>query len=147
MSVSAEEVAKHNKDGDVSQGTRCQFCDVLGWGMQTCSSEDSDCWVIVGAKHNKDGDVSQGTRCQFCDVLGWGMQTCSSEDSDCWVIVGDQVLDVTAFLSEHPGGKKSIMMFAGKDATEEFDMLHDRKVIKKYGLDEGTVVLKGTIKK
>ena len=48
---------------------------------------------------------------------------------------------------EHPGGKKSIMMFAGKDATEEFDMLHDRKVIKKYGLDEGTVVLKGTIKK
>ncbi|CAE7204640.1 NITA [Symbiodinium sp. CCMP2592] len=126
------------------------------------------------AKHNKDGD-----------------------DSDCWVIVGDQVLDVTAFLSEHPGGRKSIMMFAGKDATEEFDMLHDRKVqrsasklaegsngchgsshpplivcrqvIKKYGLDEafvgaqcahvlatrkdsavgaeGTVVLKGTIKK
>ena len=50
-------------------------------------------------------------------------------------------------LGEHPGGKKSIMMFAGKDATEEFDMLHDRKVIKKYGLDEGTVVLKGTIKK
>ena len=61
----------------------------------------------------------------------------ASEDSDCWVIVGDQarhlledregreatssaeVLDVTAFLSEHPGGKKSIMMFAGKDATEE----------------------------
>ena len=33
--------------------------------------------------------------------------------------------------------------FAGKDATEEFDMLHDRKVIKKYGIDEGTVVLKG----
>ena len=31
--------------------------------------------------------------------------------------------------------------------AEEFDMLHDRKVIKKYGLDEGTVVLKGTIKK
>ena len=57
-------------------------------------------------------------------------------DKDCWVIVGDQVLDVTEFLSEHPGGKKSIMMFAGKDATEEFDMLHDRKVIKKYGLDE-----------
>ncbi|CAL1162660.1 unnamed protein product [Cladocopium goreaui] len=60
-------------------------------------------------------------------------------DKDCWVIVGDQVLDVTNFLSEHPGGKKSIMMFAGKDATEEFDMLHDRKVIKKYGIDEGTV--------
>eukprot|EP00442_Polarella_glacialis_P014720 CAMPEP_0115086160 /NCGR_PEP_ID=MMETSP0227-20121206/22401_1 /TAXON_ID=89957 /ORGANISM="Polarella glacialis, Strain CCMP 1383" /LENGTH=81 /DNA_ID=CAMNT_0002475527 /DNA_START=85 /DNA_END=330 /DNA_ORIENTATION=+ len=70
-----------------------------------------------------------------------------SKDTDCWVIVGEQVLDVTNFLEDHPGGKKSIMMFAGRDATEEFDMLHDRKVIKKYGLDEGTVVLKGTIKK
>ena len=38
-------------------------------------------------------------------------------------------------------------MSAGKDATEEFDMLHDRKVIKKYGIDEGTVVLKGTLSK
>eukprot|EP00439_Symbiodinium_sp_Y106_P045117 s4546_g5.t1 len=51
-----------------------------------------------------------------------------------------KVLDVTAFLSDHPGGKKSIMMFAGKDATEEFDMLHDRKVIKKYGLDEAKLL-------
>ena len=25
------------------------------------------------------------------------------------------------------------MIYAGKDATEEFDMLHDRKVIEKYG--------------
>eukprot|EP00438_Fugacium_kawagutii_P019656 Skav214906 [mRNA] locus=scaffold4992:2772:2975:+ [translate_table: standard] len=48
-------------------------------------------------------------------------------DKDCWVIVGDQVLDVTKFLNDHPGGKKSIMMFAGKDATEEFR--HRYKVI------------------
>ena len=39
------------------------------------------------------------------------------------------------------------LMSPGKDATEEFDMLHDRKVIKKYGIDEGTVVLKGTLSK
>eukprot|EP00435_Cladocopium_sp_Y103_P020713 s4390_g5.t1 len=48
-------------------------------------------------------------------------------DKDCWVIVGDQVLDVTNFLSEHPGGKKSIMMFAGKDATEEHSYAFLRK--------------------
>ena len=41
----------------------------------------------------------------------------------------------------------SRLMSPGKDATEEFDMLHDRKVIKKYGIDEGTVVLKGTLSK
>merc|ERR1711982_194409 len=55
------------------------------------------------------------------------------------VIIGDDVFDVTKFLPDHPGGKKAIMLYTGKDATEEFDMLHDRKVIKKYGIDQGTV--------
>eukprot|EP00449_Zooxanthella_nutricula_P028816 CAMPEP_0198536348 /NCGR_PEP_ID=MMETSP1462-20131121/41494_1 /TAXON_ID=1333877 /ORGANISM="Brandtodinium nutriculum, Strain RCC3387" /LENGTH=81 /DNA_ID=CAMNT_0044266303 /DNA_START=97 /DNA_END=342 /DNA_ORIENTATION=- len=68
-------------------------------------------------------------------------------DTDCWVIVGDDVYDVTNFLKDHPGGKKSIMLFAGKDATEEFDMLHDRKVIKKYGVDAGTVKPMGKLQK
>ncbi|CAE8664317.1 unnamed protein product, partial [Polarella glacialis] len=66
--------------------------------------------------------------------------------TDCWVVVGEEVLDVTEFMEDHPGGSKAIMMFAGRDATEEFDMLHERKVIKKYGIDEGTVVVKGTFK-
>ena len=43
--------------------------------------------------------------------------------SDCWVVVDGQVLDVTSFLSEHPGGELAILTFAGKDATEEFNML------------------------
>ena len=68
-------------------------------------------------------------------------------EGDCWVIIGDEVFDVTKFLKDHPGGKKSIMLFAGKDGTEEFDMLHDRKVIKKYGIDKGTVTLKGKLAK
>ena len=42
--------------------------------------------------------------------------------SDCWVVVDGQVLDVTSFLSEHPGGELAILTFAGKDATEEFNM-------------------------
>jgi len=70
-----------------------------------------------------------------------------NSDKDCWVIIGDEVFDVTAFLGDHPGGKKAIMLFAGKDATEEFDMLHDRKVIKKYGINQGTVKSMGKLKK
>lgn len=42
--------------------------------------------------------------------------------TDCWVVVDGQVLDVTSFLSEHPGGELAIITFAGKDATEEFNM-------------------------
>jgi len=48
------------------------------------------------------------------------------------VIVNGQVLDVTSFLADHPGGKKAILMYAGRDATEEFNMLHKPDVVEKY---------------
>merc|ERR1712048_247161 len=55
--------------------------------------------------------------------------------SDCWVVVADQVLNVTSFLSQHPGGELAILTFAGKDATEEFNMIHPPDVIPKYAPD------------
>jgi cytochrome b involved in lipid metabolism len=36
-------------------------------------------------------------------------------------------LNVTNFLPDHPGGEKAILLYAGRDATEEFNMLHDPK--------------------
>merc|ERR1719433_1433587 len=54
---------------------------------------------------------------------------------DCWVVVNGEVLDVTKFLSEHPGGELAILTFAGKDATEEFNMIHPPDVIPKYAPD------------
>merc|ERR1712045_395708 len=55
--------------------------------------------------------------------------------SDCWVVVSVQVLNVTNFLGEHPGGELAILTFAGKDATEEFNMIHPPDVIPKYAPD------------
>merc|ERR1712003_456247 len=54
---------------------------------------------------------------------------------DCWVVVSGQVLNVTSFLSQHPGGELAILTFAGKDATEEFNMIHPPDVIPKYAPD------------
>ena len=42
-----------------------------------------------------------------------------NKEDDCWVIVNGEVLDVTGFLNDHPGGKKPIMLFAGRDASVE----------------------------
>merc|ERR1712019_275567 len=54
---------------------------------------------------------------------------------DCWVILDGKVLNVTSFLKDHPGGELAIVTFAGKDATEEFNMIHPPDVIGKYAPD------------
>jgi len=51
------------------------------------------------------------------------------------VVVNGEVLDVTKFLSDHPGGELAILTFGGKDATEEFNMIHPPDVIPKYAPD------------
>merc|ERR1712038_85354 len=68
---------------------------------------------------------------------GYTMEEVAKHTSktDCWVVVSGQVLNVTKFLGEHPGGELAILTFAGKDATEEFDMIHPPDVIGKYAPD------------
>merc|ERR550532_3133745 len=70
-------------------------------------------------------------------VSGYTMEEVAKHTSktDCWVVVAGQVLNVTNFLSEHPGGELAILTFAGKDATEEFNMIHPPDVIPKYAPD------------
>lgn len=68
-----------------------------------------------------------------------------NNEKDCWVIIDGEAYDVTKFLPDHPGGAKAVLIYAGKDATEEFDMLHERKVIQKYGIKAGTVKKMGKV--
>merc|ERR1712054_615209 len=58
-----------------------------------------------------------------------------NKKGDCWVVVNGQVLNVTNFLKDHPGGELAILTFGGKDATEEFNMIHPPDVIGKYAPD------------
>jgi len=51
----------------------------------------------------------------------------------CWVIIDYSVYDLTRFLDFHPGGARSISLYAGKDITEVFYSLHKSSVLRKYG--------------
>ena len=54
---------------------------------------------------------------------------------DVWVVLHGRVLNVSNFLSQHPGGELAILTFAGKDATAEFGMIHPPDVVEKYASD------------
>jgi flavocytochrome c len=62
---------------------------------------------------------------------------------DLWVVVKGVVMDLTNWLEEHPGGPQAIMNFMGRDATEEFEMLHDDEVIPKYAPEQVIGRVKG----
>lgn len=65
-------------------------------------------------------------------VLKGGEVAEHSSEKSCWVIVHGKAYDVTEFLPEHPGGKKIILRYAGKDATEEYEPIHPPDTLDKY---------------
>ncbi|KAI9813365.1 MAG: hypothetical protein M1832_006323 [Thelocarpon impressellum] len=58
-----------------------------------------------------------------------------NKKDDLWIAVKGIVMDVTHWLDEHPGGPQALFSHMGRDATEEFAMLHDDEVIPKYAAD------------
>jgi L-lactate dehydrogenase (cytochrome) len=56
--------------------------------------------------------------------------------SSCWVIVAGWAYDVTDFLDEHPGGARSILRFASRDATAEYEPLHQPGTIETLPKDK-----------
>ncbi|KZF26101.1 Flavocytochrome c [Xylona heveae TC161] len=55
-----------------------------------------------------------------------------NKKEDLWIAVKGIVLDLTNWVDEHPGGPQALYTHMGKDASEEFEMLHDDEVIPKY---------------
>ena len=55
-----------------------------------------------------------------------------NKKEDLWIAVKGIVLNVTDWVDEHPGGPQALFSHMGRDATEEFEMLHDDEVIPKY---------------
>ncbi|GAA5863200.1 hypothetical protein JCM8547_002863 [Rhodosporidiobolus lusitaniae] len=89
-----------------------------------------------------DGETKKGESKGALREIGMDEVKKHNSKDDCWVVVNGQVLDVTKFLPDHPGGAKAIVLYAGRDATEEFLMLHDLDVIPKYAPDVVIGVLK-----
>lgn len=48
-----------------------------------------------------------------------------------WIIFKNSIYDVTNYLDKHPGGKKILLEYAGRDCTRDFlDMGHSNDALK-----------------
>jgi len=52
-----------------------------------------------------------------------------------WVALYDQVYDLTEYIDEHPGGPEAILDAAGTNATEIFEAVHNRELLKSTGFE------------
>jgi cytochrome b involved in lipid metabolism len=41
-------------------------------------------------------------------------------EQSCWMLMGNKIYDVTSYLSQHPGGRNSILQYCGKDGSAVF---------------------------
>lgn len=63
----------------------------------------------------------------------WARSEISKHKSrtSCWVIIRGTVYDLTSMLDSHPGGRKVILKYGGKDATEAFEPIHPGDTLEK----------------
>jgi len=75
-------------------------------------------------------------------ALSWDAVKEHTREDDCWIVLYGRVVDVTGFLSTHPGGKHVLLAVAGKDATAHFEEIHESSggfsLVSKH-LPQGTV--------
>merc|ERR1711953_475852 len=141
--VAGQACAKYMLGGDMKETS---LFDLSGGGL----AGDTDGPKTGGGSY-EDGmikkpiSVPRGPDNKVQEVGGFTMEEVAKHTtkSDCWVVLHNNVLNVTNFLSSHPGGELAILTFAGKDATAEFDMIHPPDVISKYAPDAVIGVLGG----
>mmetsp|Transcript_56862 Transcript_56862/g.135343 ORF Transcript_56862/g.135343 Transcript_56862/m.135343 type:complete len:280 (-) Transcript_56862:207-1046(-) len=51
---------------------------------------------------------------------------------DAWLILFGEAIDVTQFIPVHPGGEELMMMYLGKDATKDWQQIHQPDSLEKH---------------
>lgn len=155
--VTMEEVAKHNKKEDAWVVVNGEAIDVTKWisihpgGEQAIMAylgkDATEEWNMIhkpgtvekNAQHlTMKGKIGAGGGGAPAAAAGGGGGGLSPDDvakhnkkEDAWIIVNGDALDVTKWIPIHPGGEQAIMAYLGKDATEEWVMIHKPGTVEK----------------
>lgn len=67
---------------------------------------------------------------EFSKLVSVQEVTKHNTPQDCWIVIHDDVLNVTNFANEHPGGPHLLVKYAGCDATNAYSEYHAPNVVK-----------------
>ncbi|KAL3797235.1 hypothetical protein ACHAW5_004591 [Stephanodiscus triporus] len=88
------------------------------------SPNDAEAIVAANAKPPPGGATHDGSRrYTLAEVARHNVV------GDAWIVYKGRVLDVSKWMSNHPGGAQTILRFAGMDATDELRAFHDDWVL------------------
>jgi len=104
----------------------------VSWGKGSATSSSSSAPASTPSSTPSSTPEAADVAVDRNKIWTWAEIAKHNTEDDCWVVVNGEVLDATSFLGDHPGGKGAIMLYAGKDATAEFNMLHKKDVVEKY---------------
>jgi fatty acid desaturase/predicted heme/steroid binding protein len=56
--------------------------------------------------------------------IGWAELVRHNTENDAWISIDGEVYNITAWLNHHPGGRDILLLNAGRDATQLFQVYH-----------------------
>jgi len=153
--VTMEEVAKHNKKEDAWVVINGEAIDVTKWisihpgGEQAIMAylgkDATEEWNMIHKPGTVEKNVQHLTMMGKIGAGGGGGAPAAAgggglspdevakhnKKEDAWIILNGDALDVTKWIPIHPGGEQAIMAYLGKDATEEWVMIHKPGTVEK----------------
>ena len=98
-----------------------------GCASRQCCSACAERWRLEGGPAQRPEIPNGRATFTLCDVE----QHCTPGNA--WLIAHGYVYDATPFIDHHPGGRESIIRYAGTDCTEDFDF-HSVAARKLWGM-------------
>ncbi|KAF4664579.1 hypothetical protein FOL47_005066 [Perkinsus chesapeaki] len=151
--LTMDEVAKHTTKDDCWIVVNGMVYNVTEWLpkhpggpdviLQHAGQDASDDWNAIHPKGTMEkygkpyelGPLGSGGSVSAPAPAGYTEEEVAKHTTkdDCWIIVNGMVYNVTDWLPKHPGGEAVILQYAGKDASDEWNMIHPAGTMEKYG--------------